>query len=288
MKVMARARIALSMAAVRHPLVARLFAAVETFQWRVTLFFERRAERAWWRYINARSAQSHRVQNAETAKRLADRLAGAFVPLKGYPPERLWLRRLIFRVMVPGWVIERVTWRWYAVLWRWHRHPGRYEGCTSQRIAEWLDGHTEYARREAGDTEYTGWVALFAAEALPWAWPYEALLFSRDSSGYCDYSGETMAAAEAHLDRIDRAMVEAEPTCDICGEPMVEDDADWNGETGQHHSCEESDRENRLYDQARDDALEFPLTPNLTTYRDLFDMPEGLSPLDQRTADGDR
>lgn len=42
------------------------------------------------------------------------------------------------------------------------------------------------------------------------------------------------AVSAGHLRRFEDVI----PTCDICDEPEPEPDADWNGETGCHRSCE--------------------------------------------------
>lgn len=56
---------------------------------------------------------------------------------------------------------------------------------------------------------------------------------------------------------------EVQPKCDYCDGPQPRVGEDWNGETGNHFSCEKAagvsdsrfDDEDRLYDQMKDDIL---------------------------------
>jgi len=57
----------------------------------------------------------------------------------------------------------------------------------------------------------------------------------------------------------DRTVLEAEGltygddfgVCDLCGraEPWADLTPDWNGDTGNHYSCEQSERENAAYER---------------------------------------
>lgn len=85
----------------------------------------------------------------------------------------------------------------------------------------------------------------------------EILVFPADAKGevtsWLDVAGGRgitwMEAAQSLFDYVNQ------PTCDLCGEVEPYPDDDWNDETGNHRSCEESKAENEAYDQAKDDAL---------------------------------
>lgn len=53
----------------------------------------------------------------------------------------------------------------------------------------------------------------------------------------CLVCGAPIKSGKGH-DESCGLIAEVEPRCDICGEPDGEGEADWNGETGNHATCE--------------------------------------------------
>jgi hypothetical protein len=70
-----------------------------------------------------------------------------------------------------------------------------------------------------------------ATVTSPWA--QRALsntLPAKDLTWFATYTPDD----EPRIESVD----EVEPTCDLCGEPDGPGEPDWNGETGNHLSCE--------------------------------------------------
>lgn len=117
----------------------------------------------------------------------------------------------------------------------WRGHPGRYEGCGSQLIGEWLwdlsmDGGQD---ADTGDTEHGGWHALFYGP-FPWD-PREdiAIILTQWSSGAITYG---WYATKTEADEVFEAASREYSEAMSLEEPEGED-------------------EDRIYDQMRDDIL---------------------------------
>ena len=243
--------------------------ARDIMRWDVTLWGERTHQRIRWADERWWDVRAERVSSWTNIDSLATRLGSYWVTASGY--RRVWLRRLLYGIALVPWQPKRIA---LAVArratMRWHQWPGKFEGNTSQAIGQYLstlDVHLDY-----GSTDEAGYWAVilgpfpFGAGSSPIA---EAALVSISSNGFFDYSlwpdqRDAIRQFDDIVKDLDSWFVDENvnddgdwSTCDLCGESEWHGDmpADWNGDTGNHRSCEESAEENRRYDQWRDDQL---------------------------------
>ena len=242
--------------------------ARDIMRWDVTLWGERTHRLARWRREKWEDDRSS-VVGRSRLDALCTRLGSTWVKGVGY--RRVWLRRALFGLrLLP---MAPRGWAWRSLVratMRWHQWPGKFEGNTSQAIGQYLstlDVHLDY-----GSTDEAGYWGVilgpfpFGAGSSPIA---EAALVSISSNGFFDYSlwpdqRDAIRQFDDIVKDLDSWFVDENvnddgdwSTCDLCGESEWHGDmpADWNGDTGNHRSCEESAEENRRYDQWRDDQL---------------------------------
>ena len=134
--------------------------------------------------------------------------------------------------------------------------PGKFEGNDSLEMSEVLFAWVQngLVDEQTGEVDGpVGWHALIkvADGDEAYAQMIEAdndavtsveigILVHEDNNGFFTYElYESFDSAETVFRSWDEAA--NPPTCDICGEPQGEDDgeSDWNGETGNHLTCEE-------------------------------------------------
>lgn len=142
---------------------------MERLRWRLRLWAERTYARLLFTHrmidMNAGSAIK-----GSTFDDLVDRVS-PWVNYRGYQRARLrrWLYRLRharrnFIQTLRGWTMSALS--------SWAPHPGRYEGNTSQLIAEWLDTNAYISDEELGSIdEYYSFFTLATGE-FPWGTGY--------------------------------------------------------------------------------------------------------------------
>lgn len=227
---------------------------IEFVRWQVRLFLADYREAVGERIIWIMSHSRPWIGDESRFDRLVDRLS-PWDHETGY--RNLWLRRFLYTARSPLVFIRlRSLELSLGLLQRItpYTGPGKYEGMLmpSTRLkAEWLDEHSEYADQWCGDlTIYPLCNWLFAGLDVPWSRQPESWVLERDEMGFVialQYENVTEAeiAYGGAEYRFDKAVEEAEtPKCDLCGEPFEDggEGEDWNGDTGNHFSCEREAR----------------------------------------------
>lgn len=125
--------------------------------------------------------------------------------------------------------------------------PGKFEANESEEIAEALYSlcGESFFNEQYGDVEHGGWYALFT-HVTPIGGHTRSYIVEEDNNGFFTYEefideDEAIVAFNTMSDQY----YSENATCDICGKPedhtvgLIE--YNWNGDTGNHLSCEASE-----------------------------------------------
>lgn len=133
--------------------------------------------------------------------------------------------------------------------------PGKFEGNESLELSEILYAWTQNGLLDdqVGGVDELGWHGYVyiadgdeafdqVREAAPEVVtsPELGFVLHEDGNGFFTYEVfESSGSARTVFDEW-RDEIESTPTCDICGHTMeAEPEVEWNGETGNHRTCEE-------------------------------------------------
>jgi hypothetical protein len=150
--------------------------------------------------------------------------------------------------------------------------PGKFEGNADQAMAQYLYqlSMNNWQDEDKGESDYSGWHSLFIFYGKPQppiitvddavmvpAHPLkQAYVCTEDANGFFTcIAFETVNGARKYYDDLpdwgenhpDEFVLNeggAIPRCDLCGYPQWVIGEDWNGETGNHHSCERKAKQN--------------------------------------------